>query len=94
MRTKKRWLGVMKSLAMEAEGVSALRRRFCQRNAVVNEGNEGDLYGLGLMTVSCVEREGSLAKRSTTKAESGLRSLGATLPMRWDSRMRRTCKVL
>ena len=52
------------------------------------------LYGLGLMTVSWEEREGSLPKRSTTKAESGLRSLGATLPMRWDSRMRRTCKVL
>ncbi len=52
------------------------------------------LYGLGLMTVSWEEREGSFPKRSTMKAESGLRSLGATLPMRWDSRMRRTCKVL
>jgi hypothetical protein len=82
----------MKSLAMEAEGVSALQRRFRKSNAVVNERNQGDLYGLGLMTVSWLERGGSFAKRSTMKAESGLRSLGATLPMRWDSRMRSTCE--
>jgi hypothetical protein len=43
LRTKNRWLGVMKSLAMEAEGVSALQRRFCKSNAVVNERNQGDL---------------------------------------------------